>query len=506
MVALRLILVFILFQVVAAWDITPEAFQKALDALPGLCERAVNSSGVPGLSIAVVYQREVRYTGGFGVKEVGKDDLVTADTVFQLASVSKPISSTIVAAIVSEGAITWANKTNSPTLITEYSDPYVTADLRLSDGFTHRSGLYGPAGDDLELLGFGRQPIFERVKALPESGPFRITYSYSNYGFTTAAIAASNSVGKAWEDAAQDYLYGPLGMSTTSSKYSDFLAKSDRSSLHMPAIDDSWGGPWMPASARTPDAQAPAGGVSSNVIDLAKWLQLHLDLGRYGDTQLISQEALNETRVPRIVRGVTPIINQTGFYGYGWDVDYEDGMIWHNHAGAFSTGARTLVKMNVDEGIGILVLANAFPTGWPEGIADTFFDLVFYGESRRDYVTLWNDAYSIFNQPRSPYIDSPASDATPMLSVDAYAGSYYNDYTGPAQVAVDDNGDLVLTFSGSSDSVFTLTHWSRDTFYISDLYYDPGAGITFSVGGDGNAIGMTIDYLVPGGNVLTRVA
>jgi CubicO group peptidase (beta-lactamase class C family) len=60
-----------------------------------------------GLAIAIVYQDEVVYLGGFGVREVGKPDPVDTDTVFQLASFSKPISSTIVAALVSDGVVSW---------------------------------------------------------------------------------------------------------------------------------------------------------------------------------------------------------------------------------------------------------------------------------------------------------------------------------------------------------------------------------------------------------------
>lgn len=488
-------------------SITPERFQAALDRLPDLCQRAIDEQGVPGLSVAVVYNGEVRYTGGFGVKEVGKDDPVSADTVFQLASVSKPIASTIVAAIVDQGFTTWDSHINSPSFIAEYYDPYVTADLRISDGFTHRSGMLGTAGDDLELFGYDQGAIFAHMKALPPVGPFRITYSYSNYGLTSAAVSASTAAGKEWADAAQEYLYDPLGMSLTSSRYSDFLSRSDRSSLHMPALNSSSGQRWMAAPVRTPDAQSPAGGVSSNVNDLAKWLQLHLGFGKYDGNQLISESAINQTVVPQIVRGLTPIINQTGFYAFGWDIDYEDGQVWQSHAGAFSNGARTLVKMNRDENIGILILANAFPTGWPEGIADSFFDMMYYGDVRRDYPMLWNDAYSIFNQPPSPYSAGRADDATPMLPTQSYTGRFYNDYTGVVEItAGGDNGDgdLAMSFPGSSNTTFNLKHWSRDTFYISELQDDPGAGVSFFVGADGNSTGMSVDYLNPGGAVLTR--
>lgn len=499
---LILVAAFVLHVVVAV--VLPSRLQEGLDALPSLCQSALNISGVPGLSVVVVYNGEIRFSGGFGVKQVGKGEAVTADTVFQLASLSKPISSTIVAAIVSEGLVTWNSNTNMPRVVASYADAYVTSELRLSDGFSHRSGLYGTAGDDLELLGYGRDDILERVKALPSSGPFRITYSYSNYGLTIAAVSAASAAGKTWEVAAEDYLYQPLGMSVTSSRYSDFVSRSDRSSLHMPALNNTKER-WVTAPDRIPDAQAPAGGVSSSANDLAKWLQLHLNLGSTGVTQLISQDALNETLVPQIVRGITPITNHTGFYALGWDIDYEDGECWQSHAGAFTAGARTLVKMNVDEHIGILILANAFPTGIPEGIADTFFDMVFYGESRRDYMKLWNEAYSTFNQPPSPYLGGKPDNIEQSLLTESYVGQFHNEYTGIVDISAgSDEGDLTLSFPGSSNSTFTLKHWSRDTFYMSELADDAGAGVTFAIGLDGIATSLTIDYLVTGGKVLLR--
>src|SRR6516165_2214566 len=86
----------------------PVTRDKVMAALPGLDElasRIIRDDGVPGLSIAVVYQDEVVYLKGFGVRETGKPEAVDGDTVFQIASMSKPISATVVAALVSDGVV-----------------------------------------------------------------------------------------------------------------------------------------------------------------------------------------------------------------------------------------------------------------------------------------------------------------------------------------------------------------------------------------------------------------
>ena len=81
--------------------------EAALAKLDGLIEDAMARTGVPGAAVAVVYDDAVVYERAFGVREVGKPDAVTPETVFQLASMSKSISSTLVAAVVGDGATTW---------------------------------------------------------------------------------------------------------------------------------------------------------------------------------------------------------------------------------------------------------------------------------------------------------------------------------------------------------------------------------------------------------------
>ena len=76
--------------------------QRGVDALPGIIDRYLQQYGVPGLAIAIVHEGQVRYLEGFGLREVGKPDKPDADTVFQLASVSKPISATVVAAAMTK--------------------------------------------------------------------------------------------------------------------------------------------------------------------------------------------------------------------------------------------------------------------------------------------------------------------------------------------------------------------------------------------------------------------
>ncbi len=180
----------------AAEPITRDQVVAALPKLEALAQKEIDSGGVPGLAIAVVYKDEVVYLKGFGLRETGKPDAVNADTVFQIASLSKPVSSTVVAALVSEGIVDWGSRVSELDPSLALKDPYPTQQVTVRDLFNHRSGLPGNAGDDLEDIGFGRDEVMHRLRLVPPSSSFRAGYAYSNAGLTAGALAAAKPTGK----------------------------------------------------------------------------------------------------------------------------------------------------------------------------------------------------------------------------------------------------------------------------------------------------------------------
>src|SRR5215510_6376251 len=164
--------------------VTLDAVMGALPALETMAQHLVDTDEVPGLSIAVVYRDELLYAKGAGVRVAGGEERVDADTVFQLASLSKPIASTVVAALVSDGRVSWDARIAEIDPAFELSDAYPTAQVTVRDLFAHRSGLSGNAGNDLEALGFGRDEIIRRLRYLKAASSFRSAYAYSNFGIT----------------------------------------------------------------------------------------------------------------------------------------------------------------------------------------------------------------------------------------------------------------------------------------------------------------------------------
>jgi CubicO group peptidase (beta-lactamase class C family) len=80
---------------------------KALANLDPYIKESMEATKVPGLAVAVVYQDQVVFLKGYGVRKLGSPARIDPDTIFELASFSKPISTTVVAAVVGRGEVSW---------------------------------------------------------------------------------------------------------------------------------------------------------------------------------------------------------------------------------------------------------------------------------------------------------------------------------------------------------------------------------------------------------------
>ncbi|RSS76914.1 serine hydrolase, partial [Streptomyces sp. WAC06614] len=362
--------------------------RTALDRLDGYVTDGMKRTGVPGVAVAVVHRDKVVYLKGFGVRQAGRPERIDPDTVFQIASVSKPIASTVVAGTFGR-AEDWDRHRDLPGFALK--DPWVSAHVTTADLFSHRSGLPDHAGDLLEDLGYDQSYILGHLRLEPLA-PFRASYAYTNFGMTAAAEAVARDHGTTWEKLSQDTLFKPAGMTRTATTYQAYAARPDRAVTHVRAD----GGGWTPGPARVPDAQAAAGGVSSTARDLARWMRLQLGDGRLDGRQVVAAAPLERTHVPAIVSQppATPTA-RAGFYGLGWNVSYDDaGRLRLSHSGAFALGANTNVTMLPLEELGIVVLTNAAPAGLADAVALDFFDTAEHGKATTDWLGLAAGLYA----------------------------------------------------------------------------------------------------------------
>ncbi|MFJ7064068.1 serine hydrolase [Streptomyces sp. NPDC101115] len=462
--------------------------RRAVDRLDDVVGSAMKRTGVPGVAVAVVHDGKVLALKGYGVRKAGEKAPVDADTVFQLASVSKPIASTIVSGAV--GVDGWTEPVAPHVPGFRLKDPWVTSHVTVADLFSHRSGLPDHAGDLLEDLGYDRAYILSHLRYEPLA-PFRASYAYTNFGLTAAAQAVADEKGVAWEKLAQDVLYKPAGMNRTSSRFEDFAKASDRAWGHV-RVD----GAWKAVYVRDPDAQSPAGGVSSTARDMATWLRLQLANGKLDGRQIVDAEALERTHWPESVSGPPRApAARTGFYGLGWNVSYDDeGRLRLSHTGAFAEGAHTNVTMLPGEQLGIVVLTNTSPVGVADAVALDFFDIAQTGKTSRDWIPLVDALYqqeADAGRSKTDYAHPP-SGAAFAKSADTYAGTYDNAYYGRAEVVAAADGTLTLRL-GPEPQTYPLTHYDGDTFSFETRGENAvgRTGVTFTP----DARSFTVEYL-----------
>ncbi|MFF3651113.1 serine hydrolase [Streptomyces sp. NPDC002181] len=442
-------------------QITDAEVDAALKRLPGFITDAMRSTGVPGAAVAVVHDDKVVYLKGFGVRRADAPGAIGPDTVFQIASLSKPVSSTVVAGTLKDPA-DWDRRTELPGFALK--DPWVTGHVTTADLFSHRSGLPDHAGDLLEDLGYDQAYILDHLRLEPLS-PFRASYAYTNFGLTAAAEAVARQHGTTWEKLNQDVLFKPAGMTRTSTRFSAFADAPDHAATHVKNPD----GTWSPRFVRDPDAQAPAGGVSSTATDMARWLRLQLSGGTLDGKRIIPADTLATTHLPQILsQPPTPPLDHTGFYGLGWNVSYDDaGRLRLSHSGAFELGANTNVTMLPLEKLGIVVLTNGAPVGVADAIAMDFFDTAEHGKPTTEWLPLFAQLYAqALDTGRSAtdYAHPPAG-AKPARADSAYTGTYVSPYYGKLTVTADTGGKGGLTLSlGPKPMRFPLTHYDGDTF------------------------------------------
>lgn len=469
-------------------ELPENAVDNAVADLDRLAGDLLRESGIPGLAVAVVHAGKTVYAKGFGVKDIRTGEAVGADTVFQLASLSKPVGATVAAHQVGIGALGWDTPIVSELPWFALSDPVVTDLVTVGDMYAHRSGLPDHAGDLLEDLGYDRRHVLERLAQLPLQ-PFRISYAYTNFGVTAAAEAVAVNAGTSWAELSERVLYEPLGMASTSSRFADYEARPDRAIGHIRAEDG-----YRPSDVRNPDAQSPAGGVSSSVNDMARWLAMVLADGSVDGRRIVDAAALLPALTPQIVSSpATEPAMRSGFYGYGFNVGTTSAARTElSHSGAFALGAGTNFVVLPSADVAIVALTNAAPSGVAETLTAQFADLVQFGEIREDWYRLYRDRLAPMDKPHGALVGvRPPADPTPPAALSTYVGTYHNDYWGPARVSERD-GKLVVNLGPAAPGEFPLTHWDGNVFTFSPVTENAAPGTISTATFDGER--LTLEY------------
>lgn len=458
--------------------------RTAVAGLDAMAEDLMRQSGIPGMAVAVVHGDQVIYAKGFGVRQIGRPEKVDADTVFALASMSKPLGATAIARQVTLGNTSWETRMRDVFPWFSLADAEDSEQVTVGDMYAHRSGLPDHAGDTLEELSFDTDTILRRLDLLT-SRPLRQGFAYTNYGMSAAGFAVAQEAGTDWPSMMQSTLYQPLGMTSSSSRFADFLARSNRAPGHVKEGEAFVLGPERPAgtgeqrwsTAWDTDGQSPSGGANSSANDIARWMSFVLRT-HHGSNETISAAAFSPMVTPQATLFEdNPLLGFSRYYGFGFFIDdLPSGARILHHGGAFSWGTGTNFEILPSADVGIVVLTNAWPTGVAESLCRDFLEKVHYGSPSRDWYAFFSEQLANAFAPEGELaLQTPPTDPTPPGPLAEYVGSYDSPYHGTAQVVVVGDG-LELRLGPEGQAVFPLRHWDGDLFVFSTFNDATGPG------------------------------
>jgi CubicO group peptidase (beta-lactamase class C family) len=478
--ALSLVLAFAMCPLSAA-RATEEALTREVDGLTfeQFVQAALQDYAVPGAVVVVSSASGTVFLESYGVRRRGAAGAVDENTRFQIASMSKFIAGTGVAALADRGIVSWDTPVRAFSPDSVLAVPYATENATLRDYFAHRTGLPAYAGDLLAHLGYGTNELVRRARFLPFDHSFRAEWAYSNYGIFLGQAAAARAVGMSPPELLVKEVFQPLGMARSGPTQAELFKDDNRAAGH------NLDGSIMPYE--NVDAFSGAGAVVSTGADIARWMRMLLAKGSFEGHQILTKAAVTEIFAASMVQGMGgPLQDPNDSAGLGCESYHFLRYRVIEKNGALN-GVRTIVTLIPERGIGIAVFANKQLTVLPEAVRAAFLERELgpsgqdlQGQIRREQAA-WNALVAV---------PKPPTDAAPLTrDLDAFTGRYSSPLYGLLEVVW--SGAKLDVAVGPRTYPGHLTHWSGDTFLLTFDNPDVAPGLlTFTFDGSASASGL----------------
>jgi CubicO group peptidase (beta-lactamase class C family) len=321
----------------------------------------VDKNEVAGVVTLVGGPEEVISLEAIGRRDIEKDLPMRSDTLFRIASMTKPITAVGIMMLVDEGKLAVDDPVEKhlpefrgQMLVAEQSGDTITLKkpsrpITLRDLLTHTSGLPGAPPPGLaELYARRNHTLAEAVMAYSQR-PLNFEpgskWAYCNVGIDTLGRVIEVASGQSYEAFLKDRLFDPLGMTDTT--FYPSPAQLERTALTYSAKDGKLQASAAPLIGASSGAKypIPAGGLYSTAPDLARLYRMMLGRGSAGGKRYLSEksaDAMAKTQTGDIKTGFTDGMS----WGFGWGVVRQPTGVTESlssgsfgHGGAFGTQA-----------------------------------------------------------------------------------------------------------------------------------------------------------------------
>jgi len=307
---------------------------------------------VPGAAVAVVDDKSILWQEVYGHTTRTKEKPVTPRTLFSIQSMSKSFSALGILIAVQDGLL----ELDAP--ITEYL-PEFTVHSRFEEhperkmtlrhllahraGFTHEA----PVGGNFD----SRPHTFdEHILSISDTWlryPVGYRYSYSNLGIDLAGYILEKRTGLPFAKFIREKIFIPLGMNDSTCDPQEIRKAEDRAIGHVSPLRVVYGG--IPVEI----PMIPAGGVYTNILDMAQYLMFHINKGSANGKQILKKELVEEMHRPAF-----PEKRQRYGYGLGLDSDGVSQTSYVQHGGG-GYGFISFMAIYPELKLGVVTLTNS---------------------------------------------------------------------------------------------------------------------------------------------------
>ena len=417
------------------------------DQFTAYAKKAQADWQVPGMSIAIVENGQIVYAQGFGERNANGDP-VTADTIFDIASLTKSFTAALLTLQIDQGKYTWDTPVHTLYPQFQVYNPKTTEEFAVRDLIAHDSGLPADALDGLGNFGYSAEANMNAVRFIKPVAPFRSVFAYQDVFLEFARQIIQESSGESYTANLHRYLFGPLGMSDSYTRTEPVLNQLTNVAQpfqyylgqNYPYPKDS---PYLSKIWELNPGLA-GGGIHSSAVDMAKWLIFNMNNGLAGNVQLISEKNMDYIHSPQtvIAKSASGAVEQA--YGEGWYIDKQEyapyTVLYHPGGG---TGTHAFMAYIPEKKIGIVILTNQWGNKVPEALYQRFFDLYFHRSPMLD----WNKIYLEQSRPnvKNKIVQADPCQGGSGHSLEKYIGTYYNPVYGNLVIASQGRNKISLS-------------------------------------------------------------
>lgn len=442
-------------------------------------EELAETHAVPGASLAILDGGEIM-TAAAGVLNTGTGVTTTPDSLFQVGSVTKVWTASLLMQAAEKGLLDLDAPLADvlPELV--LADPAATGKITTRHLLSHSSGIDGDMFDDTGRGDDAVARYVARCRRLEALFPAGALMSYSNAGYVIAGRIAEVLGNATWDEILRRDLIEPLGLQRTVSLPEDAL-RFRAAFGHIGEDEDRRLAPaWIPSRGA-----GPAGAIMATATDVLTFASMHLDSGRGPDgTRILSPASVTAMQQPEIAVPGSTLTGGSGHRGLGWGVSDWDGSRVVGHDGG-TLGQYSFLRLLPDSRAAVCLLTNGGQAG-----------LLFHDLFSEVFLKLWDVAI-----PAPPELP----DGQQPFDPGAYAGRYERE---SVRFDVEPAGaGLAVTVTNSAAfaadlpdrvEVMTLRPVAQDLFATRSSAAEPWAPVIFGQLPGGCA------YLYFGGRIAPR--